>query len=384
MKTKIRMGWLGVGPRSRDLIGCYLNHPQLEIVAVADRAEGTAAEVAAWVSELTGHTVNAFTSYEELVKSTPMDALMIASDPDCQVDYAVDAMHCGLHVMTEVPAAYTVDQCWALVNAVKRTGVKYQLAEQTRHWNMIRQWRKMAQAGEFGKIYYAEGEYLHYEPSWDNFRDKATGHRRYAECDADYSREDWEESWRYRTFRNPMYYMPHELSPLLSVTGGRICKVSSFQLPLGNMLNPNYKVRDLQAALMYNTEDVIFSLRAGFTVPYGFKNEIGAHWYQVKGTKASVETARSSLDTMKIYRAGGDWEVADWGTADPDAPREFREASHGGVDYYPISTFLKAILEDTTPDMDVYRAVESAAPAILAVESAEKGGILLDVPDFRA
>ena len=34
--------------------------------------------------------------------------------------------------------------------------------------------------------------------------------------------------------------------------------------------------------------------------------------------------------------------------------------------------------------MDVYRAVETAAPAILAAESAEKGGIMLEVPDFRA
>ena len=53
------------------------------------------------------------------------------------------------------------DRCWKLVNAVKSTGVKYQLAEQTRYWNFIQEWRKMAAAGEFGKIYYAEGEYLH-------------------------------------------------------------------------------------------------------------------------------------------------------------------------------------------------------------------------------
>jgi hypothetical protein len=33
--------------------------------------------------------------------------------------------------------------------------------------------------------------------------------------------------------------------------------------------------------------------------------------------------------------------------------------------------------------MDVYRAVETAAPAILAAKSAREGGILIEVPDFR-
>ena len=45
--------------------------------------------------------------------------------------------------------------------------------------------------------------------------------------------------------------------------------------------------------------------------------------------------------------------------------------------------FVEAIRQDKTPPMDVYRAVETAAPAILAVESAKKGGVMLEVPDFR-
>jgi gentisate 1,2-dioxygenase len=50
----------------------------------------------------------------------------------------------------------------------------------------------------------------------------------------------------------------------------------------------------------------------------------------------------------------------------------------------PLDARVDAILNDKTPPMDVYRAVESAAPAILAAKSAEMGGVRLDVPDFRA
>jgi hypothetical protein len=58
-------------------------------------------------------------------------------------------------------------------------------------------------------------------------------------------------------------------------------------------------------------------------------------------------------------------------------------SGHGGQDFKPVDTFLRAIAEDTATGMDVYLAVETAAPAILAAESARKNGIALDVPDFR-
>lgn len=383
MNGRIRFAWVGLGPRAWDLLTCYLRHPQFDVVAVADRIAALGRDIAGNIARQKGHSVKSFADYEQMVRGSAFDALIVCLPPDEQVAVAVDAMQRGIHVMTEVPAAVTLAECWALVNAVKKTGVKYQLAEQTRHWHFIRRWREMAQAGELGKIYYAEGEYLHYEPKWDVLRDKRTGERICPQSEADYRNPEYEESWRYRLFKNPMYYTPHELSPLLSVTGGRICKVSCLSTPLGGMVDPFLRVRDMQAALMYTTEDVIFSLRAGFTTPHGGKGTLGAHWYQVKGTKACVETARSTLDTMKHYRADSGWEAVDWGTAHPDAPPEFCEVPHGGADFYPIATFIDAIANDTVPEMDVYHAVESAAPAILAVESAARGGALLSVPDFR-
>ena len=380
---KIRIGYLGVGPRAQVLLDCYAMHPQAEFVAFADIAESRAADVAAIFNKAHGTDVKAYTCYEDMVNNESLDALLIASDPDKQVDYAVDAMHRGLHVMTEVPAAFTIDQCRKLVDAVEKTGVKYQLGEQTRYWNFIKQWREMAKKGDFGKIYYAEGEYLHYEPYWDILRDKKTNYQVYPKTLEEFNNPDCVPSWRYYCFKEPIFYMPHELSPLLSITGGRITKVSCMGLPLGSNTAPHFDLCDLQTALMYTDNDVIFSLRAGFSSPYGPKNELGAHWYQIKGSKATVETSRSTLDTMKLYRAGGEWEEMHWGTADPDQPEYIRNSTHGGADYYPIMHFIDAIINDKTPAVDVYTAVETAAPAIMAAESARKGGALLEVPDFR-
>ncbi len=381
---KIRFAVLGTGPRGQSIETIYSAHPDVEFVAVCDTADGYAEEAAKILSEVTGNRPKAFTSYEEMSKNAVYDAVCITCDPDIQVDYAVAEMDRGIHVMTEVPAAYTIDQCWKLVNGVRKNGVKYQLAEQTRYWNFIAKWREMAQRQEFGKIYYAEGEYLHFEPSWDYYRNKKTGHRVWTNDPSYENSSEWERTWRYRAFQDPIWYLPHELSPLLSITGGRIENVSCLGTRRGSYYTKGFDTRDLECALMQCSGDVIFSLRAGFTSPYGFKRETGAHWYQVKGTEKTVEWARSTVDMPKSYSVSEGWvEHPEWGCADPDAPEEFKRASHGGADYYPMYYFVDSIINDKTPPMDVYKAVETAAPAILAAESARQGGVRLEVPDFR-
>jgi hypothetical protein len=48
-----------------------------------------------------------------------------------------------------------------------------------------------------------------------------------------------------------------------------------------------------------------------------------------------------------------------------------------------VADFVSAIRGGTTPDIDVYTAVETAAPCIIAARSAERNGEMMDVPDFR-
>ena len=183
---------------------------------------------------------------------------------------------------------------------------------------------------------------------------------------------------------DPIWYLPHELSPLLSITGGRIEKVSCLGTRQGSYCHEGFATRDLECALMYNSNDTIFSLRAGFTAPYGRKAHTSSHWYQLKGSEGSVESARSTEDAGKMYTREEGWSNhPEWGCADPEASDLFKNAGHGGADFYPMYYFMDAILNDKTPPMDVYKAVETAAPAIMAYESARQNGALLEVPDFR-
>ncbi|MBR6411218.1 MAG: Gfo/Idh/MocA family oxidoreductase [Clostridia bacterium] len=388
-QKKVRLGLVGTGSRCHSLCDAYHHHKQLEIVACCDTAKGKAEAFAGIFEKITGQKgLRAYSSYEEMLQNEALDALMICCDPDVQVDIACDAMNRGIHVMTEVPAAFSIAQCENLVDTVEKTGCKYQLAEQTRYWKFIQEWRAMAERGEFGHIIYAEGEYLHYEPAWDNFLDRKTGYTTVSADPSFYADPAYRSSWRNWCFRNPIFYLPHTLSPLLSITGGRITKVCCMGTRPLSYATELMSARDIQNAVMYNDQDTVFSVRTGYTSPYGFKAQTGAHWYQIKGTERTVEWARSTIDTPKMFTPvkgthDGEWKAMDWTCADPDMPDEFKEAAHGGTDFYPIHYFVDAILNDKTPPMDVYKAVETAAPAILAAISCEKGGVMLEVPDFR-
>ena len=383
--AKIKMGVLGAGPRTGALLKAYAGYKDVEVTAICDRAKGMAEDVAnTYKKYRDGANVKVYRDYETMMREKNFEALLVTIDPTHQIDYACDAMERGCHVMTEVPVCTKLEDCFKLVSTVEKTGMKYQLAEQTRYWNFIQNWRKMAESGVFGKILMVEGQYMHYEPTWDLFVNVKTGehvHANNSNLDKD---PNFVRSWRYNVFAHPILYLPHTLSPLLSITGGRIERVSCIGTRKGSYTMHGVEACDIESAIMYNSNDVIFNVRAGFTSPHPHQTDTYAHWYHVRGDKATAEWCRSEIDTNKFWTPEKGWEAhPEWKCEDADADEFIRNSEHGGADGYPIKYFAEAILKDETPPMDVYKAVETAAPAILAAKSAEMGGALLEVPDFR-
>ncbi len=393
---KIRLGVLGVGPRMRSLLSVYLGHEGVEIVALCDSFQRNLDKALLDEKRLAG--VKTYLDYETMMSQSPMDALMITIDPYHQVEYACDAMNRGVHVMTEVPCAMTIEDCKSLVNSVEKTGCYYQLAEQTRFMHFITEWRRMYKDGLFGQMLLMEGEYLHYE-KWDNYVDLDTGellfskesmecpsYGTYVESKKTNVSRRLGETWRYKCMQHPILYLPHELSPLLSVTEDAITHVSCMSTRSGSYMDgetlPN--TRDLEVAVMRTRKGSILKLAAGFTTPHGPRRETGHHWYHVKGVHASAEWSRGSNDLPRLWtHTSGKWRDMEWKINDPDAPEAAKQSGHGGLDWYPINEFVNAIQNKRQPWMNVYRAVGTAAPAILAAQSAEQDGIMLQVPDFQ-
>ena len=78
-----------------------------------------------------------------------------------------------------------------------------------------------------------------------------------------------------------------------------------------------------------------------------------------------------------------DFAQVDWRFTCRDAPSAAIGSGHGDADYYPHFAFREAVLHGTPLEWDVYRMMDTAAPAILAADSIEQGSTKLTVPDFR-
>jgi hypothetical protein len=134
---------------------------------------------------------------------------------------------------------------------------------------------------------------------------------------------------------------------------------------------------------MKTEKDAILRMAKSSVQPHPERNY---HWYQVVGTRGRVEWKRADRDRPRLWLADGqmhDLAEADWRYERADAPPEARASGHGGADYYVHVAFRDAVRSGRPAELDVYAAMDTAAPAILAAESIARGGIPLAVPDFR-
>jgi len=377
----IHLGVVGLGPRSRSWLYLLDNLAGCRVTALCDRREPVLQEA---IAQRADSDIQGYQDYAELLDQPGLDAVVILSDPTTQTDLAVQAMQSGKHVTTEVPACYTLEDCWKLVLAVERSGCVYQLAEQVRYWGFIQAWRKVVASGQLGKMLYAEGEYLHglLHTTHPYFQDPQTGQG--FTPDQSLNNPHAAKTWRHTA--HPIGYLPHTLSPLLHVLDDRVIEVTAMATRPQSYCEENIEQSDVEVALMKTANDVVMRVMVSFVPPSAPRGETQCHWYQVRGTQGALESKRSGWDKHKMWLADhqmADWSAMGWSTEVIDAPPEARLSGHSGIDYYAVATWIDAIQRRATPPLDIYKSIETAAPAAAAIESLEHNSQLIKVPDFR-
>ncbi|MDP7133186.1 MAG: Gfo/Idh/MocA family oxidoreductase, partial [Planctomycetota bacterium] len=292
---------------------------------------------------------------------------------------AAQALEAGKHVNSEVPAAHTMEDCWRIVLAAERSGKVYQLGEQARFWGVVEAWTGMVSRGELGRVTYCEGQYIGYYGTRQFFQDPETGNFFSIEDLKDHP--EAKPTWLHTM--PPIHYLPHELGPMLRVLDDRVVEVTAMSTSGPSYSHEQIGQPDMQVALMKTEKDALMRMATGFTQPVPKR---GHHWYQVIGTRGCVEWSRSSREKPKMWRAFSqmhDVADVDWKFERADAPPEARGSGHGDADYYVHASFRDAVLNNRPQEFNVYRAIETAAPAVLAAESIDQGTKLMIVPDFR-
>ncbi len=93
--------------------------------------------------------------FQELLKHPELDAVAVFTPVPLHAWMAIEAMKRGKHVISAVPAGYSVEELEQLLDCVKQTGMKYMMAETSYYVPQIITCREWAQQGKFGTIFYS-------------------------------------------------------------------------------------------------------------------------------------------------------------------------------------------------------------------------------------
>src|SRR5256885_1109277 len=163
MPEKLRIGVLGsgggpgtVGTSRGTYLGSLAEQTELmETVAVC----GVIAEhVAFGASRM--RRAEAFTDLDHFL-SYGLDAVIIASPLSLHAQQSIAVLERGIAVLSEVTPVGTLTEAAQLAAAVERTNGFYMLAENYRFIDDVELVKRMVDDGRFGRVSFAEGEYLH-------------------------------------------------------------------------------------------------------------------------------------------------------------------------------------------------------------------------------
>ena len=366
----LALGIVGVGTRDTgtargEQLARVLAQAGGHVVAFCDLDEGLARRAAA--------AFPGARSYGDLddLLDAGVDGAVICTPVGCHVDHAARCLARGVHVLSEVPAADTLEGARRLVDAAERSDARYMLAENYCYYDEVELVKRMVAAGRFGDLYFAEGAYvLDWKRMWRG--------------------PDGALTWRGRGFAS--VYCTHALGPILYWLDDRIAAISCLANPAsvydaevdwsGNHV---MLMRTAAGRTVLLRVDTISSRPAD--THFALQGSRGAY---VSGEQ--FRSAGKSVVWLADEHARGAWQpIRDYAARYmPERADELRRMhSHGRRsgrgyrDYRMAQDFLTTLRTGAPPRIDVHAAMDYTLPGIVAEESARQGGAVLPVPDSR-
>src|SRR5215210_7083006 len=160
---KVRVAIVGLG-FGAEFIPIYQAHPNAELTAVCRRNKAELDKC----GDKYG-IAKRYTRFEEVLNDPDIDAVHINSPIPDHGPQSIAALKAGKHVACTVPMATTVEDCQQIVELVKKTGLKYMMAETVVYAREFLFCREMYQKGEFGKIQFVQASHHQDMDGWPNY-----------------------------------------------------------------------------------------------------------------------------------------------------------------------------------------------------------------------
>ncbi|MBO5763298.1 MAG: Gfo/Idh/MocA family oxidoreductase, partial [Lentisphaeria bacterium] len=307
------------------------------------------------------------TDKEDEFLAQDFDVVLIATYLKDHAKHTIKALEAGKHVLCEVTSFYTVAEGVQVIEAVEKSGKIYNLLENYPFTKPNLYLKKLWDDGMFGEFQYAEFEYAH-EARILLYAYNTPGES--LPVEPGYTVHNWRAGLNYH------YYCTHSLGPIMQITGRRPVKVSAFpcDIHLPGMLQDIPRQSFCPSMIQMDNGGLVRNLMASSTNDYHFGERL---W----GTLAGAEKITDDL-RIRVGGAGGG-HMLDIQPEWPELGELASSTGHGGGDFWELYYFARQFFTGEPAPWDIYSAADVTLAGIMAVESASKGGIPLEIPDLR-
>jgi len=386
----VRLGIIGVGLRGTDVLGEFLAIDKVVVNAVCDVVKDKCLRAAQLIEKAGQKTPGIYADgerdFERLVARDDLDFVYIATPWEWHVPQVLAALKNGKHVGTEVPAAYTLEDCWNIVNASEAARRHCLIMENCCYDHSETTVLNMVRAGLLGDLVHGECAYNH-DLREILFEDKDEG------------------LWRRRhhTLRDSNLYPTHGLGPMamyMDINRGdrfdHIVSMSSTHLGLETYRKEHVPSIDPKWKEVYKTGDYntsIIKTARGRTImlqhnvstprPYDRINLI-------QGTKGIFRDYPPRI-FIEGQEGGHTWTTLDKYQEQYESSLWKKQGEmarklggHGGMDYLMCYRLVQCLREGLEPDIDVYDAAAWSVPGPLSQLSVARGSMAVKFPDFTS
>lgn len=162
MEQKIRLAVVGLGSRGMGLLEMvYLEHPDVEYPVVCDVYEDRCKDAADLIEKSGRPRPEMTQDYHDILGREDVDGVLLCTAWEHHIDLCIDFMKAGKYVGCEVGGAYSVRDCWKLVETYEETKVPVMLMENCIYGRDEMMVENMVQQGVMGRIVHCEGGYRH-------------------------------------------------------------------------------------------------------------------------------------------------------------------------------------------------------------------------------
>ena len=382
---QVKLAVIGLGQRGTGLLkDVVIANQKAEVLSVCDVYEDRMENGKKIVREARGKEIVGTLDYNEAINVPGVEVVCIFSAWESHIPIALAAMEAGKDVAMEVGGAYTVDQCWELVNTAEKTGRQVMLLENCCYGRKELTILNMVRKGLFGEIVHCAGGYMH------DLRDEvAEGKER--------------RHYRLRNYlnRNCENYPTHELGPIARVLdinrGNRMLTLTSTASRAAGLhqyildkkaddkelVNARFAQGDIVTTVIKCAGGETITLQLDTTLPRPY-----CRGFTVRGTKGMYEEA-----TDWVFIDGDNHFKKNWGNREEYEKEHLHpiwkqylddgvQGTHDGMDWLEFDRFFDCCLEGRPFEIDVYDAASWMVISALSEKSISLGSMPVEIPDF--